>query len=368
MNGLYIHIPFCKSKCRYCDFASYDGKLSTASTYVDAVCAEMELYKGESFDTVYFGGGTPTLLSEELFEKLFWTISRNFTLSSDCEITVEANPATLDADKAESLVRLGVNRISLGAQSMIDSELMMLGRIHSSEDTVNTYNIVRSVGISNVSLDLMYALPGQNMDGLSKSVDGVLNLQPEHISCYGLKIEDGTPFALMADRGEIQQPDDDISADMYDYIVSALEDNGYERYEISNFAKPGYRSRHNCKYWTCTDYIGIGLGASSCYKGERYTNCPDFGSYFDGYKKAEHIVLDNDDKTSEFIILGLRLINDGVSKEQFYNRFGCDIYSVFGKYINKHISDGLLVDDGSNIHLTRKGCYVSNYVMSDFLL
>ena len=368
MNGLYIHIPFCISKCRYCDFASFSGKLSTASAYVDAVCAEMEQYNGESFDTVYFGGGTPTVLDSALFEKLFWCIDKNFSISSDCEITVEANPATVDKEKASALVNFGVNRISLGAQSMIDTELETLGRIHTSADTVNTYNIIRNAGIENISLDLMYALPGQTMDSLSKSVEGVLNLNPEHISCYGLKIEEGTPFAAMAERGEIAYPDDDISADMYDYIVDALTEKVYERYEISNFSKPGFPSRHNSKYWTCTDYIGLGLGAASCYNGERYTNCSDFNGYFDGYTKSERVVLSTEDKMSEFVILGLRLIKDGVDKKKFFDTFGCDIYSVFGKYIDKHIHNGLISDNGSSLLLTRKGCYVSNYVMSDFLL
>lgn len=368
MNGLYIHIPFCIQKCRYCDFASYSGKMSTASAYVDAVCDEMKKYKGECFDTVYFGGGTPTVLDVEMFEKLFWTISENFYLSDDCEITVEANPATVNTEKARALLDFGVNRVSLGAQSMVDTELETLGRIHTSEDTVNTYNIIRKSGIENISLDLMYALPGQTMESLSKSVDGVLKLNPEHISCYGLKIEEGTPFALMAERGEIPYPDDDMSADMYDYITDRLEERGYERYEISNFAKKGYHSRHNCKYWNCTDYVGVGLGASSCYKGERYTNCADFEGYFNGFEKSERIVLSTEDKMSEFVILGLRLIKDGVDTDKFYDLFGCDIHSVFGKYIHKHIRDGLLTYNGSKLLLTKKGCYLSNYVMSDFLL
>ncbi len=368
MNGLYIHIPFCISKCHYCDFASFGGMLSLAPAYVDAVCVEMEQYKGESFDTVYFGGGTPTLLDVNLFGKLFDGISKNFCLTDDCEITVEANPATIDKYKALSLEKFGVNRISLGAQSMVDAELKALGRIHTSADTVHTYEAIRDAGINNISLDLMYALPDQTMKSLSKSIDGVLNLNPEHISCYGLKIEEGTPFAHMVNRGEMTHPDDDVSADMYDYIVDALSSQGYERYEISNFSKPGYLSRHNCKYWTCTDYIGLGIGASSCYRGERYTNCSDFEGYFDGYTKSEHISLTEDDKMSEFIILGLRLIKNGVNKRKFYDTFGCDIYSVFGKYINKHISGGLLEDNGSKLVLTSKGCYVSNYVMSDFLL
>ena len=368
MNGLYIHIPFCKAKCRYCDFASYSGKLSTASAYVDAVCAEMAQYRGEKFDTVYFGGGTPTVLDISLFDKLFSSIHSCFDIAKNSEITVEANPATIDYAKAKALLSLGVNRISLGAQSMIDTELACLGRIHTAADVVSTYNAVADAGIDNISLDLMYALPGQTMDTLSKSVDGVLKLNPKHISCYGLKIEEGTPFYHMAQKGEIPYPDDDISADMYDYIVDVLGSNGYDRYEISNFSRTGYRSRHNCKYWQCVDYIGIGLGAASCYKGERYTNCADFEAYFNGHKKSEHIVLDTNDKISEFVILGLRLIKDGVCKKEFNQKFGNDIYDIFGSEIKKHISAGLLIDNGSNLCLTKAGCYVSNYVMSDFLL
>ena len=368
MNGLYIHIPFCKSKCRYCDFASYSGCLDIASTYVDAMCAEMQQYKGMTFDTVYIGGGTPTVLGENLINKIFDNVYGYFDIVKGSEITVEANPATVSAPKAKLLKNLGVNRISLGAQSFCDNELAILGRIHTAAEITETYMCFQNAGFDNISLDLMYGLPGQTMDTLSKSVAGVLKLQPRHISCYGLKIEEGTPFYTMVENGEIHPADDDVCADMYDYIVAELANNGYQRYEISNFSMPGFRSRHNCKYWTCTDYVGIGLGAASCCNGKRYTNCADFDGYLNGYAKSEIIELTENDKMSEFVILGLRLINEGVNKQRFYHRFGRDIYDVFGNEIRRHISNCLLADNGASIALTNDGCYISNYVMSDFLL
>ncbi len=367
MKGLYIHIPFCISKCNYCDFASFSGKQHIMQKYTEHLCNEMSLYKGNSFDTVYIGGGTPTVLPNKNIEQIFSSIFNNFTLAQNCEITVEANPKTLDISKARILKSFGVNRISLGAQSMVDDELKMLGRIHTSHDLKQTVEIVRNAGISNISIDIMYALPGQTLNSISTTISQVLKLNPNHISCYGLKIEEGTPFHTMLVTGQITEIDDDLAADMYESIVYTLVSNGFEHYELSNFAKPGFESRHNIKYWNCTDYIGIGLGAASCNDGVRYTNASTFDDYFNKFTKAESCVLTENDKMSEFIILGLRLIKQGVNKQEFYNRFKKDIYDVFGDVINRHIKNNLLSDDGKTIVLTARAHYISNYVMSDFV-
>ena len=215
MDGLYIHIPFCVSKCKYCDFASFAGKEHLADKYINAVCNEMQKYKDHKFDTVYIGGGTPTVLDCSALEHLFDSIYDNFKISPVSEITVEANPKTVDAAKAKVLKDLGVNRVSLGAQSMNDDELKMLGRIHTAYDTEQTVDIIKNSGINNISLDLMYALPGQTTDKINNSIRRVLNLNPEHISCYGLKIEQGTPFYQMRNSGKITELDDDAAADMY---------------------------------------------------------------------------------------------------------------------------------------------------------
>lgn len=367
MDGLYIHIPFCKAKCRYCDFASYSGKENLIDEYINKLCLEMDEYQGHSFDTVYIGGGTPTVLGEKSFEKLFKNLYKKFNISENSEITVEANPKTIDYKKAKALKNFGVNRISLGAQSMVDEELKLLGRIHTSEDTARTVENVRKAGIDNLSLDLMYALFNQSMDSLNYSIDKILDLAPNHISCYGLKVEEGTPFYNMVQKGEFLEIDEDITADMYDMIRNKLSSAGFEHYEISNFSKPGFASRHNSKYWQCVDYIGIGLGAASCFNGERYTNSHTFDGYFNGFEKQERYTLTNEEKMSEFIILGLRLIKEGVSKTEFKNKFGVDIYDVFGSAIKKHINLNLLKDCGKNLVLTEKSYYISNYVMSDFV-
>ena len=367
MDGLYIHIPFCKSKCKYCDFASFSGKENLINEYINKLCLEMKEYQGHSFDTVYIGGGTPTVLDNASFEKLFDSIYKNFNIDKHSEITVEANPKTIDLQKAKVLNSLGVNRISIGAQSMVDDELKVLGRIHTSDDTKNTVALVRDAGIDNISLDLMYALFNQTMDSLCCSIDQITDLAPNHISCYGLKIEEGTPFYTMLQKGEVCETDEDLTADMYDVIRTKLKNAGYEHYEISNFSKPGKASRHNTKYWKCVDYVGIGLGAASCFKGERYTNSNVFDEYFNGFKKQERYTLTNSEKMSEFIILGLRLIKEGVSKADFKNTFGVDIYDVFGDTINKHINTNLIKDTGKNLVLTEKSYYISNYVMSDFV-
>ncbi len=367
MDGLYIHIPFCVSKCNYCDFASFAGKEHFAAKYINELCSEMQKYKGNKFDTIYIGGGTPTVVDCTLLEQLFKNIYSNFDIAPLSEITVEANPKTVDADKAKVLKDLGVNRISLGAQSMNDDELKMLGRIHTAYDTEQTVDIIKNSGIHNISVDLMYGLPYQTTDKIIKSINGVLKLNPAHISCYALKIEQGTPFYQMKNSGKITELDDDLVADMYELIIKKLTDGGYSHYEISNFAKLGCESRHNTKYWQCVDYIGLGLGASSCLDGVRYSNCADFDSYFNGHKKSEEYALTQSEKMSEFIILGLRLIKIGVSKKEFAKRFNADIYDVFGKTINKHIARGLLFDNGKSLVLTPRAYFISNYVMSDFV-
>ncbi len=367
MTGIYIHIPFCVRKCNYCDFASYPQCIGRSDEYVSAVCRELSSYPHEKADTVYFGGGTPSLLETAQLSKIADAVFSNFDVSGSAEITLEVNPKTADSEKIKSLKSIGFNRISLGSQSFCDNELKILGRIHSSEDTVRCYDMIRNAGFDNVSLDLMYAIPGQNMESLSTSINQVLKLAPEHISCYGLKFEPGTPFYAMLERGELSEKSEDEYADMYDIVRKELGDAGYFQYELSNFSKKGYESKHNLKYWLTQNYIGAGLSASSCYRDIRYTNTSDFENYIRFNEREDTCTLTQEDKMSEFMILSLRLTQIGAVKEEFTKRFGKSVYDVFGKTLDKHIRTGMLKDLGDRIVLSERAYYVSNGVLCDFV-
>lgn len=365
MNGIYVHVPFCIKKCGYCDFASYPGELSKQREYVNAVLTEAQRYCGAKADTVYIGGGTPTCLDGECLEKLLRGVMRTFDIAENAEVTVEANPKTVDVHKARLLKKCGINRISLGAQSFNDSELRTLGRIHTAADTAETFELLRSEGFGNISLDLMYALPGQTAESLSTSLCQVLKLNPEHVSCYGLKIEDGTPFSALAERGELEAVDDDTFADMYDTAVKILSDGGYERYEISNFSKPGFESRHNMKYWKCDDYIGLGAAAASCIGRRRFTHTRSLDSYMNGFELSEDSTADYAEAMSEFVILGLRMTKYGVDKAEFKRRFGAEVDEVFGERIKK--LSQFLENGKKRLKLRSDACLVSNGIMCEFM-
>lgn len=369
MIGLYVHIPFCAQKCNYCDFCSYPSLIQRQSEYCDALAREVMLYKsyGLGADTVYFGGGTPSLLESSSIAKVMDAIHECFNVSPDAEITIEANPCTVTAQKAADYRALGFNRVSLGAQSFIDSELSALGRLHSSDDTVRSYDILRNAGFSNISLDLMYAIPTQDFASLSTSITKVLNLAPEHISCYGLKIEDGTPFGRMLESGIISEKTDDEYADMYEQICTSLTLAGYGQYELSNFSRTGFESKHNLKYWQGKEYIGLGASAASFYGGCRYTRTSDFDGYITSFANAEHYELSKDELMSEFMFLQLRLTELGASKAEFHARFGKHIDEAFAKPLAKHLAAGTLVDKGDRYVLSQRAYYVSNSVLCDFV-
>lgn len=367
MKGLYIHIPFCCKKCNYCDFASFPNLFSRADEYIDALLKEMEIYKDENINTIYFGGGTPSVLTACQLHKIMDGVFSSFNVSTDSEITIEVNPCTVDYRKAKDILDIGFNRVSLGAQSFVDTELNSLGRLGSSDDTLKAYNDLSSAGFNNISLDLMYAIPGQTIDTLSTSLGCMLKLKPKHISCYGLKIEDGTPFADMKREGIITEKSDDEYADMYEFICSTLSNAGYIQYELSNFSLPGYHSRHNLKYWTLCDYIGIGLSSSSCYRGERYTRTHNFEKYIKSFENAESYKLTKDEAMSEYMFLSFRLTQRGANKQEFKDLFNLDIEDVFFDEINKHIKNGLILDRGDSYILTPKAYYISNAVLCDFV-
>ncbi len=362
--GIYIHIPFCVSKCKYCDFLSHSSTEDEREAYVKALCKEIEDFEASDnvVDTIYFGGGTPTVLKAEQLAEILSLVKKKFSVDKNCEITTECNPATMNKEGFKILKEAGFNRLSIGLQSANDEELKLLGRIHRAEDCVRCVEDAKSAGFENISLDLMFGLPYQTMEKWKHSLEAVTKLSPKHISCYGLKIEEGTPFYSM--NYEI---DEDLSRDMYDYGVSYLKENGYELYEISNFAKEGYESRHNLKYWQCDDFAGFGVGAYSCVNGVRYSNTRSMDEYLSKADKiAERIKLIDFDAMSEYVFLGLRTRN-GISEVEFQKRFGRDIYEVFGEELKKNIKRGTISKIKDRFIIPKEYLYVSNGILVDFV-
>lgn len=382
--SLYIHIPFCVRKCRYCDFLSAPACETVRKDYVKALINEIRSYGFETYGreigTVFFGGGTPSLLDVSDVSEIFDALHEIFDISENAEITMECNPGTLTREKLLCYREHGVNRLSIGLQSTIQKELSLLGRIHTYDEFLANYRLARELGFTNINVDLMNALPGQTADEWEESLRKVAELAPEHISAYSLIIEEGTPFfAQYADTGCVDGlniPDEETDRTMYRRTKEILAEYGFARYEISNYAKPGRFSRHNMVYWTGGEYIGLGLGASSFYKGQRFRNnteLADYISYNSSYlgsvSRERYEVEDVDLKASmeDFMIFGLRLMK-GVSKQEFASRFGQSFESVFGDVTKKFVSMKLLADEGGRVYLTEDGIDVSNIIMEEFLL
>ena len=368
--GLYIHVPFCRRKCLYCDFCSYpDRDEVTFARYADRVCRELAdrsaALAGKEIDTVYFGGGTPTLLSPAHFSRLLDAVRAHYTLAPDAEITTECNPATVDAHALSELRSLGMNRLSIGMQSADDGELQALGRIHTAAQAAETVRAARAAGFDNLSLDIMYGIPSQTRDSFARTLDTVLALEPEHISAYSLILEEGTPFWRMQDT--LPLPDEDTVCDMSAHALSVLRRAGYERYEISNFARDGRRSRHNVHYWNLDDYLGVGIAAHSLIGRVREQNRPDLAAYLGGEDITEREEL-LDDKTlrDEYVMLRLRLA-DGVDKREFCTRFGAEFDGLYGNQVQKFAHMGLLIDTSERAAFTDEGFMVSNAVLSEML-
>lgn len=366
--GIYIHIPFCVRKCAYCDFLSAPADETTRAAYVRALKEEIrsagslnETYEGA---TVFFGGGTPSLLAGEELAGILDEVSRRLLLRSDAEITVECNPGTLDRTKLETYKRAGVNRLSIGLQSADNRELKTLGRIHTWEQFLYNYELVRELGFANVNIDLMSALPGQTREGWLSTLEKVTNLNPEHISAYSLIVEEGTPFyeRYGEDRPqESELPGEDLDRLMYEDTKAFLHGKGYERYEISNYAKPGYECRHNCSYWERTDYRGFGIGAASLLGEVRYKNSTDLKEYLKGHFTYESVEpLNHRDALEETMFLGLREMR-GVAVTE-------EIQEVYGPVLEKLIQEEVLVRADGRVRLTDRGIDVSNMVLAEFLL
>lgn len=378
---LYVHIPFCVRKCEYCDFLSAPAGADTQQEYVRNLLLEIEqkgvLCTDYEVTTIFFGGGTPSILKAGWIADILDAIHRNFKVRKDAEITIECNPGTLTFEKLSIYKSAGINRISVGLQSASDAELRELGRIHTYEDFLRSYDLIRKKGFSNVNIDLMAALPGQTLKSYEQTLRRVLALKPEHISAYSLIIEEGTPFyekyeadELLREKGEKPQmlPSEETERLMYERTKELLLEHGYERYEISNYARRGYACRHNIGYWRRENYLGFGLGSASLLENERFHNTTDLTDYLGGdYLAYEQEKLDKKSQMEEFMFLGLRM-TEGISTECFRQTFGLPVELVYGPVLEQQIADRLLRKEDGRIFLSERGLDVSNYVMAQFLL
>ena len=368
---LYIHIPFCVQKCQYCDFLSGPSDQETRDRYIKALRAEIQAVQGvEAYEivSVFIGGGTPSVLKAEAIASIMETIQKKFCFSPDAEITIESNPGTVDLAKLNAYRETGINRLSLGLQSTDSKELRMLGRIHTYEEFLQSYQWAREAGFQNINIDLMFAIPGQTGEAWRAHLRQVAELKPEHISAYSLIIEEGTPFA----ECELDLPDEDTEYRMYEDTAAILGEYGFHQYEISNYAKKGLECRHNKGYWQRTDYLGLGLGASSLVDHVRFSNTDNMEEYLRNSAFPEKIRCDREtlteaDEMAEFMFLGLRM-TEGVSVREFEEYFGKNMESIYGEVLKKHFALGMLKKKNDRIFLTRRGIHVSNGVMADFLL
>lgn len=370
---LYIHIPFCVKKCAYCDFLSGPADDVQKRIYLDALIQEIR-FCGDFSDyvvtSIFFGGGTPSILPGKWIAEIMEEISSHFTIRSHAEITIEANPGTIDTEKLHSYRSAGINRISFGCQSADDQELKMLGRIHSWADFLYSFALARKSGFENINVDLMSGLPGQTAASWKKSLEKVIALEPEHISAYSLIVEEGTPFYDMQD--DLNLPDEEEERRMYELTAEVLKKYGYEQYEISNYAKKGRACEHNIGYWIGREYLGLGLGASSLIDHSRFHNTNEMKKYLENCSSSallreEIELLTKENQMEEFMILGLRM-TAGVSEEEFQNRFKISIDTVYGEILNKYNFEGYLIRENGRIFFSRKGISVSNMILAEMLL
>lgn len=371
--GLYIHIPFCKQKCCYCDFYSLSGEEGRMDDYTDALCAHLAetapFAAGHTVDTVYFGGGTPSYLGMKRLMKLLKTVRKKYHLAPGAEVTLEANPDSAGDWKAlRTLRRGGFNRLSLGMQSACDEELREIGRVHTMAQVTAAVEAARRAKLHNLSLDLIYGLPHQTPERWQENLAAAVALAPEHLSCYGLKVEEGTP--LFARRDTAGLPGDEAQADMYLWTVEFLRQRGYEQYEISNFAKPGFASRHNLKYWMLQEYAGFGPGAHSDLGGVRYAYERDLDRYIQGVRAHAPMLSENEripplDRDTEWLMLGLRTVR-GLEPREFENRFRRR-FACFLPFLRECEAAGYAVREGERWHLTPTGFLVSNQIIGGML-
>lgn len=373
-TSLYVHIPFCKSRCFYCDFNTYVTPEHVMEMYLVLLEEELKMISQEAtepLETVFFGGGTPTLFSTLQLTRLLEMVHKYFTIRDTAEMTMEANPGSVNKEKLQALFTLGVNRLSFGGQSFSDRLLLTIGRLHDVHTIYRSIAMAQEAGFQRLNLDLMFGLPEQTMEDVKRSIEEAMALDIEHISTYWLKVESGTPFATWQEQGRLPLPGEDEEADMYDWIRSCLTDAGYTHYEISNFAKPGAESRHNLVYWRNEPYFAAGAGAHGYVHGQRYENERSINVYQNKIQQslrpiAEHCSISHHVAMEDTMMLGLRL-REGVSKHRFADRHGLNIMDVFGSEIESLCEQKLLVWQGDSLRMTEQAWPIANVVFAKFI-
>ena len=375
MLGLYIHIPFCISKCKYCDFNSYKLNLDEKRKYLNALQKEMKFYKeevrGKEIDTIFIGGGTPSILNQDEIKFLFDNIKNNFNIKNNAEITMECNPGTLTLNKLKIMKECGVNRLSIGLQAVQNNHLEYIGRIHTYEEFEENYYQAKKVGFENINIDLMYALPNQSKKDWIESLEKIVKLNPTHISAYSLILEEDTELFKMYKRKEFDLLDEETDIEMYQYTINYLKSHGYNQYEISNYAKEEFECKHNILYWKCENYIGLGASASGYLNDTRYNNLCELKKYENEINTGKKPIeweekLSIKDKVEESIFLGLRM-NEGIKFTDFYEKYNIDFKEVYEKEINKLNKMKLIEISDEGMILTQKGREISNSVFVEFI-
>lgn len=377
--GIYIHIPFCKQKCYYCDFVSYSNKCSEVKEYIESLKNEIEEFDFSNYKvtSIYIGGGTPSYIDSiyivEILSELKEKLKCNLIEFKDIEITIEVNSGTVDTKKLNDYKKLGINRLSIGLQSTKNDILKKIGRIHTYQEFLEIYKLAREIGFKNINIDLMIGIPGQKIEDLKNTLQDIIKLEPEHISVYSLIIEENTPIEKMLENGEIKLPDEDLERNMYWYVKNTLELNGYNHYEISNFAKLGKESRHNLNCWNQEEYIGFGVAAHSYLNGIRFSNTINVEEYIqhiENNRKEENIQIEEsqslEDKKNEFMMLGFRKIQ-GVDIARFKEKFIDNPIFLYREKLNKLVEEGLIEVDLNHIKLTNKGIDLANLVFEKFV-
>ena len=370
--GIYVHIPFCKRKCAYCDFISFSGKARLIEKYVEALKREINKCKISKEDymvkTIYFGGGTPSFIESKYIVEILEAIKEKFNISKNAEITIEINPGTVTEEKLKDYYEVGINRISFGLQSTNSQLLKLVGRIHSYSSFLEGYNLARKTGFKNINVDLMIGLPVQTLKDVQKDLSRIIELNPEHVSVYSLIVEEGTRIEEKIKNKELYLPSEKLERKMYWEVKKKLEEAGYIHYEISNFAKAGYESKHNLSCWNQEEYLGFGLAAHSYFNNVRYSNTDDFEEYFDWPENSKiiHERQTDEDKQKEFMLLGLRKI-EGVAISDFKNKFIENPIYLYRETLNKLVTQGLIEVDIDSIKLTNRGIDLANLVWEEFV-
>ena len=384
--GLYVHIPFCKSKCYYCDFVSYANKENSQKEYINCIKQELIHYSEENqimashnlekkyvISTIYIGGGTPSIIEYNYIEQIINAIKSNFKIKENAEITIEVNPGTITKEKLDAYAKIGINRLSIGLQAVQNEILKQIGRIHTYEQFLNTYNMARQVGFKNINVDLMIGLPNQTLEDVKNSTKIIIELKPEHISVYSLILEENTKLYNMVKNKTIQLPTDETERKMYWYVKKNLEKHKYYQYEISNFAKPGFESKHNQNCWNQKEYIGIGCAASSFMDNIRYSNTSNLEEYIKNIKEGlqnKNLILEEtlneESKMQEYMMLGLRKIS-GVNILEFEKKFNINPVVKYCRELEKLNHEGLIIIIDENIKLTNKGIDFANLVWEEFI-